>query len=406
MKMLNIDDFTLFEANFLQYPLGLVNNYETEKSYKYSYVNQNSLHLSWEVRCFRASTLPSPSAVDIDRAISKLIYNTFRLQKKYSPPICTTYYSLLSLTNKKQSGSNIYHIRKWLKMLADVEIHSEYVFKQKNDSLPRKVLSFKKYDAIIQNGDKFPKNLPKTFRDKLSESERKTGISKHVYIFPSGVYLRSLRNHYVKPINFNFVMSLPSAVCKRIYEMLSFGFSAFMRNDHSGQKCIYYNYLDFCSRIPVTVYKYPYDAERKLRKYFRILFRNKYVSSVVYNFVGPQDRWFLVIYPGKNALDELDFCDDRALRFNLSRKITGNNGKITGYIEYIGPGRKVEISGDFTGKQRILMSGGIRQCLERQLLRGERYWVFEYSVIPGKYRYNFIVDSVSGPDKLLTIPEK
>ncbi|MBU2577535.1 hypothetical protein KKA69_01755 [Patescibacteria group bacterium] len=309
------NDFMRAEVNFLQYPIGVLDQHFKGKTFTFKEIipqDNGIIETSWGILGSDKYGIPGPTAVELDAAITKLISDQYEKEKKYSIWYKASYYELCKIAGKKYYSRGKKIIERDLKKLCTTSYESSFAFKTKGQSPdhPASLIS-RKYDSIILRGEDIPSSIPK---EELTEKERATKKTEHVYIILSPVYLASLQSHYTKPVYYEITKQLHGAVSKRIFQLLSLKFKTKMKQDATGKDYINYNYQEFCGRLPLKVWTIKARVRHQLKKYLKQLVDQGYLEKYIFEFVDnenypvPPDKWFIRFYPGAFAKYELDYC--------------------------------------------------------------------------------------------------
>ncbi len=289
------------EANFMLYPTGNVWGRSNVKTLVYRKVirsNGEEKEVIWRVLGTEKYGLPGPGAMETDLVITKLInQNGWPVPKWFS----TTLYEIAKIKNVNPAGNNIRLIKNDLRVLRSTSFESCLTFKCKWESKMNRYLDspFRKYDAIILKGEpvseKYRSDIPGT---PPSRSDR-------VYIGLSDVYQKSLNSYHTKEIDFDFMMSLPGALIKRLYQLLNFAFATVIQDGR-----VRYPYSDLCQRIPLVAEKYLSDAKRQLSPHIKLLIQTGILEKCLWldaNENEAKDIRNLLIhfYPGPRSRAEM-----------------------------------------------------------------------------------------------------
>jgi hypothetical protein len=305
--------FTKAEVNFLQLPFGSLDQHfkGNEIIYKCSIPNQNGEYIDfeWSVTANSKFGFPGPTAIELDNAISKLFQDKNRRMNDQVPKwIKVPYYELAKEMGHTINGRTYARIKKDLRRLWGVGIVSKRAFYQKGQKKWGELM-FNKYQAIALKDESIPAGVPE------SEANEK-GKAGMVYIVLGDIYWESLKNHYTKQINYDFMMSLGNATLERIYQLLSLGFQTRMTKDKEGKECLNYNYLEFCGRLPLKTWDEKFRAKFHLKRFLNKFVENKYLENYIFEFEREQERWFIRFYPGAKALEELEIISGQQTLFD------------------------------------------------------------------------------------------
>lgn len=322
-------DFMRAEVNFLQYPIGVLDQHFKGKTFTFKEIipaDKGDIAVSWKILGTDEYGLPGPTAVELDMAITKLISDQYEKEKKYSIWYRISYCELCEIMNKNYTSRFINETKRDLKKLCTTSYESSFAFKTKGQS-PKfpPVLISRKYDSIVLKGETVPSQVPE---EELTEKERKSEKKEadYIYIVLSPVYLASLQAHYTKPVYYEFTKNLSSAVSKRVFQLLSLKFATDMKKDPDDKECINYNYIKFCGQLPLKIWTIKWRAEQQLTKYFDQLGKQNYLEKYIFEFTDnqkkplPPDRWFIRFYPGASARDELDYCTGQLFLWDIFTK--------------------------------------------------------------------------------------
>ncbi|MFA5858179.1 MAG: hypothetical protein WC955_03855 [Elusimicrobiota bacterium] len=296
------------EVNFMQYPIG--NVYAKSKKntilYKRKFRDGNEeKEMIWRVMGTEAFGLPGPSAIETDLAITKLINDRGWPVSRY---LATSLYEIAMTKGVIPKGANIESIRQDLKELVTMNIESQHTFKRNWElDKKKKYVSggidafFHKYEMIVLKNESIPDQIPKS---ELSEKEKETGISEHVYIVLNEMYTHSFNTYYTRKIDYKYMMDFPDVVLKRLYLILNLAFTTIMNNNNY----VKLPYTDFCQRIPLEIQRHISKAKEKLNKHLTTLITFGYIKD--FKWVNTKSKnpndWELHIYPGARANNELE----------------------------------------------------------------------------------------------------
>jgi len=315
-------DFMRAEVNFLQYPIGVLDQHFKGKTFTFNQItptpNKGDIDITWKILGTDEYGLPGPTAVELDMAITKLISEQYEKTKEYSTWYRASYYELCKIMGKRYDTKERKIIKRDLKKLCTTSYESSFAFKQKeqDEKFPTGLI-FRKYDSIILKDEAIPSQIPK---EELTQKERETKKTEYVYIILSPVYLASLQAHYTKPVYYEVAKQLPSAVSKRIFQLLSLKFRTDMTKDPEDKDCINYNYYEFCGRLPLKIWTKSWQAKGHLKEYLDQLVQQGYLKKYVFEFDGQPDRWFIRFYPGAFAREELNYCAGQWLLWDFISK--------------------------------------------------------------------------------------
>lgn len=314
--------FTKAEVNFLQYPIGSLD--KKFKGQKIVFVDSipvggQTIKIEWEVTGNSKYGLPGPTATELDNVITKLVQEPSRRVAGHIPKwIKATYYELAKELGWKPNGTTYKRIKSDLYKLGTFTIVSRNAFKNKKGVFSDPGSILQKYQTIIFKGDTAPNWIPKAERNK-------NGSANCVYILLGDIYWQSLKDHYTKQINYDFMMSLGHPTLERIYQLLSLGFQTRMKKDNDGITCLNYNYPEFCGRLPIKKWVMASRAKEKLKEPLQKIVDSGYLTAFKFEFQGDPERWFIRFYPGAKAVVELEVLQGKKFLFNTLQ----SKGKIS-----------------------------------------------------------------------------
>jgi len=308
------DGFINAEVNFLQYPIGTLDQHFKGSSIIFKDILEykgGEVERIWQVSGNAEFGFPGPTAVELDMAITKLINEKTPKGEAVRKWYKTNYEELAEYMGLTKSGHLFDYIKKDLYKLFGAAIVSKKTFKQKGKEQRWGELAFHKYDAVAIKGESIPIQV-----DEEEHKKSKDGKAEQVYIVLSDIYLENLNAHYTKKINYELVKQLHGIKLKRMYPLLSYQFSNHMKLDPDGKKCINYNYMELCGRMPLKVWTIKKEVKRQLKKQLDSLLKYGYLEKYAFEFAEPVVDWYIRMYPGTLAKDEIDYCAGQLFLWN------------------------------------------------------------------------------------------
>jgi len=146
--------------------------------------------------------------------------------------------------------------------------------------------------------------------EKLPNGEQADSI----YLWLHPPFLLSLITYYVKPLDYNYYMSL-SPLAQRVYELTSLKFFGLKDSPY-----VKYKYLEYCQALPITPQRYFNDAKMILGRAHKQLLKTGFLRRVQWQGSSRLKPWYILYYPGERALKEIEFAKGRLKRFQFAHK--------------------------------------------------------------------------------------
>lgn len=244
------------------------------------------LEVVWKVMSNPEYGYPGPFDKKVHRVIEQIIEEQ---DFPVSNPIQFSIYSLCKRLDISTGGSNYRKIKETLERLITTSIKSKGTFYRKGKK--RWIdKTFHLYDGLIYKGEELEDGA----------------IAETNYLFLNDIYLESINERYVKPLDFQYYESLDTNVAKRLYELLGVKFFGIHKTDHN---YIRYKYTTLCDLLPLSRHRYPSDVKRQLEPAHEELQKGKFLSSVNWKKVGNEKDWYISYFPGRKAKEEIKRFD-------------------------------------------------------------------------------------------------
>lgn len=291
------ENYILAEANFLKHPTALLtkknrkstlkNEIDTgESSISYT-TEENGAVFSWEVLASAKYGYPAHFDLKVRMAIQKLLS-----EEMWPPPVVWELGSCARLCRAmggSTKGKFLKDVKRSLERWSATSFKSNHFWlKDSNEYLENDSEAgaiFHIWD-IVWKGQTFSNG-------KKADS---------IYIIFSLPFIMSLQSYYVKPIDYNYWLTLrPTA--SRLYEITGLKFYGL-----KDSKYCRFNYVDLCNQIPTTPYKTISEAQRSLRPHHEQLAKDGWISKVTWVVKGdsskirPYTDWQIRYYPGPKAM--------------------------------------------------------------------------------------------------------
>jgi len=235
------------------------------------------VEILWTVTANAKFGYPTPFDKKVHKAIESIIN---RRSLPIKNPIDFSIYEICKLLGiKALSGRNYEMIKDALIRTTFAGIQSKGTFYSKNDKRWIED-AFHLYDRIVFVGETLPNG----------------NIAETNYLFLGDWYLKSLNSFYVKPLNYEFFLSLKSNVAGRLYEFIGLQFYGI------GGKPYAIDYRRLCQILPIAEQKYLSKAIQNLESAHKELIKKGFLAKVEWQ---KQPNWSITYYPGKKAKEEL-----------------------------------------------------------------------------------------------------
>lgn len=269
------------EVNFMRLPFFALSRKDSSQRIETEYKevverNGKKTEIIWTVTANAKFGYPTPFDKKVHKAIESII------SKRDLPiknPIDFSIYEICKLLNISDSGRNYEMVKNALVRTAFAGIQSKGTFYSKSDKRWIED-AFHLYDRVVFIGETLPDG-------KIAETN---------YLFLGEWYLKNLNAFYVKPLDYDFFLSLKSSIAGRLYEFLSLQFYGL------GCKPCTIDYRKLCQVLPIAEQRYVSKAVQNLETAHKELIKRGFVSKVEW-YVQPS--WAITYFPGKKAREEL-----------------------------------------------------------------------------------------------------
>jgi len=230
------------------------------------------LELFWQVTANSEFGYPGPSDKKVKTTFDQIISERGFPVKN---PVPFTFYDICKRLKISPSGTNKRHIKEAIVRIIATTVNSKGIFYLKEE---QKYVDdyFHLYDRVVFAGEKLEDG---TVADKN-------------FLFLGDWYIKSLNAFFVKPIDFNYILSLNSSVASRLYEYLGVKFFGMFRHR---QDCYSEDYQEICQILPLTTKEHLSAAKQVLEPIHQKLIDKSFLSKVEWN------GWQINYYPGGKA---------------------------------------------------------------------------------------------------------
>jgi len=305
----------LSEINLLRFPLTLLFRPNTQSakelveqmSIRYVALEEPGSERVWEVNPHQRYGVLTAVDKKVIVTVQKLV-----TEDGFPPQMLYRLGSLKRLCRTMQlgvTGPNIERIRDSLIRISATNIYTELFYLKDDDEYWGGAVNRKQ--GTGQAGGSFA--LWNVFwrNDPLPTGEK----ADCIYLQFNAPFILSLQAFYVKPIDYNFWLSL-SPLAQRIYELSGLKFYGQKNSPY-----ITYEYPQLCSLMPIKAQQYLSDAKRILKRAHRQLEDADWFDNVEWVVPDKQrsfnsDRpWVLRYYPGPRAKAEVAQAKERLHKF-------------------------------------------------------------------------------------------
>jgi hypothetical protein len=127
-------------------------------------------------------------------------------------------------------------------------------------------------------------------------------VAEKNYLWLSSLYLDSINDNYVKPIDYTYFQSLKNCIAKRLYELLGIKFYG-LRNKR--EKFFRIGYLNLYRLLPITPQKHLSKAKENLNPAHNELIQTGFLAKVEYEITKDRNSFNLLYFPGERARREI-----------------------------------------------------------------------------------------------------
>lgn len=312
MKALQLfkNGHALVECNLLDYPLCLLSDnnlkkllkeaVETGKSHiRYEIVDADGTKRVWRLRPTIETGYTTTFDKDVVFAVFKLVTD-----EQFPPPMlwkldsCRRICETLQISPK---GKSLKRVREALQRIASTPIYAETFYLKKSKTYWRDEQQ-ESLGGVFTLWSIFWKN------EQLPNGE----IADAVYIQFNAPCIRGLQEFYVKPLDFDYWLSL-SPLQKRLYELTGRKFYGLKDSPYAK-----FDYLDLCQALPIIPQKHISLAKRILERAHRGLKLGKWFDHVEW-IKKNKHSWEIRYYPGPRVKLEIAQGKERLRRFLMRR---------------------------------------------------------------------------------------
>jgi hypothetical protein len=313
LKLINENNApVLSEINLLRYPFCILSNNNLqgllEKSAQdrqshivYKTTDPNGTTRVWRVRPNTELGYTTPFDKAVLMAVLKLVTDD-----GFPPPQIYRLGSVRRICRALRlpdSGPNLKRIREALERISSTAIYAEtFYLKTQNaywqPQTERKGGSFTLWSVFWKN-------------DRLPNGE----TADTIYLQFNAPFILSLHDYYVKPIDFDYWLSLPP-LAQRICELTGLKFYGMKDSSY-----VAFEYGELCQALPIIRQQHVSLAQRILERAHKELKRDGWFARVdwagakVQRTFDPKSPWVIRYYPGPRAQAELALARERLRRF-------------------------------------------------------------------------------------------
>jgi len=274
------------EVNFLVYPFFCLDNRWHTERLKIEYHRTldrgaGREDISWRVLAHQEYGLPGPFDWELHKAIEEIINERgFPVHN----PVPFGIRDVCRRMGLSYAGSKTIAAIKaaFLRMIsALVESKRTFYSKPKKHWIED---TFHLYDRVVYRGDALPDS---------------DGLADTNYLYLGSWYLENLNALYVTLLDTRYRRSLPSALARRLYEILGVKFYGLRA---AQAPFLRYTYSTLCALLPVKRYRYRSDASRQFDAAHQELIATGFLERVEwYPTPGIPPEWYLHYFPGPRA---------------------------------------------------------------------------------------------------------
>ncbi|MBI1729768.1 replication initiator protein A [Candidatus Acetothermia bacterium] len=270
------------EVNMLNMPFFLLTNRDGHKDrdtvFELEEHNGDQvIRRSWRVTGSKHLGHPVPYDKKVFRAVEAVIDAQ---RGPIENPISFTTYELLKMMGEPMGGRQYRRVRESIdRIIATTIIAKNIFFRKKNESWASE--TFHVYERCLYQGEILPSG-------QIAESN-------NLYLHP--LYLESLNQRYVKPLDYQYYSSLKRPLAKRLYELLGYKFYGAVRN-HS--MFLVYSYEKLCQLLPMIPQPHISLAKRCMAPAIEELVETGFLGKAIWR------GWKLQFIPGEKAIEEIN----------------------------------------------------------------------------------------------------
>jgi len=283
------DDVVRSEVNFLVLPFFALWDKDAKKRIKTEYETKvkrgdQRLEVTWKVLAQPEFGYPNHFDKRVHKAVERIIEE---LPAPIQNPIpIGSFYNLCQKMGVTKGGKTYKSIRLALIKLRATTIQSKGAFYSKNDEKYIEDV-FGVYDRVIFTGE------------RLENGE----IADDNYIYLNSWYLDNINANYVKPIDWDYYISLKTPLAQRLYELLGVKFYGVMMKK---AKKLSYKYSTLCELLPAVRQKYLSKAKTVLDPAHEKLKETGFLGDYDWDETSPKTKgdWLITYTVGERAREE------------------------------------------------------------------------------------------------------
>lgn len=218
-------------------------------------------------------------------------------------------------------------------------------------------------------------------------------IADSTCLWFSPPFYKSLLSFYVRPIDYNYYLSLPP-LAKRIYIIQGRKFYGLRDSEYTREE-----YETYCQQLPSVPQQYFSKAKQVLNRAHQVLKQTYYLSDIRWEGTQKEKPWSILYYPGPRAEMELEEGKRRLARLQRAQRREAHDdidpqqvalirvwvGDIYQKLEASSPHdeiRRVKNLDYYKKLARLIVAGRLDEDLVRQGL-SETYTLWRESKIRG-----------------------
>lgn len=301
----------LSECNLLDFPICLLSNNNSKELLKKS-AEQGASHIRfemvgddgekrvWEVRPSTVAGYTTPFDKSVVGTVQKLVTD-----EQFPPPMlwklgsCRRICRTMKINDR---GKNVSRVKEALKRIASSPIYAETFYSKRDDGYW--------HTKKKQKGGVF--TLWSVFweGEELPNGE----TADCIYLQFNIPFIWSLQAFYVKPVDYDYWLSLPP-LAQRIYELT--GRKFFGLKDSSYIK---FDYHTYCQALPVQQHQHLSLAKQAFTRPHKRLKEDSWLDGIEWvdrrrRKLDPHQPWEIRYYPGPRAHLEIEEARERLRRF-------------------------------------------------------------------------------------------
>jgi len=330
------------EVNFLLLPFFALSWKEVKKLTKIEY--QASIKrigaeakISWTVLPSIEYGIPTPFDKELKGIVDAIISLT---KKPISNPLELPYIAEMARMmglkpnkNGKYDGHTYRKIKEAFKRMTLTGVESKGIFYAKGKRMWIDD-TFHLYERVLFRGEEMPDGA----------------VAEKNYLWLSSLYLDSINNNYVKPIDYTYFQSLRNYIAKRLYELLGVKFYG-LRNKR--ERFFRIGYLNLCQLLPITPQKSFALIKKNLDPAHDELIQTGFLVKVEYEITKDRKSFNILYFPGERAIREMkgdwgveipELEEERPLEIEAPKERTIREGPFLNQQPYPRPDYEEEMS--------------------------------------------------------------